>query len=648
MICVGDLEANGFLHQADRVWCGVFKDIQTGVVYKFHQGSHVDYVTSMLEFMDSTEVIMFHNGTGYDFPLLTKLYDYEYKGKKVDTLLMSRLLKPDRLLPRNCPDKSVRPHSIAAWGYRVGRGKVEHEDWSQYSDDMLHRCAEDVEILHLTYDVLMEEAKELGGWRDAFLLTFNLFSILEKQKEYGWLVDRPHMDKCIGRLTYWMDKIDRVIVPLLPDVLVVEETKTKGEWGYVKKPFLKNGKPSAITERFLDSIGGDLDSSHIGGCFTRLFYRKTDLNSNKEVKDYLLKSGWIPDKWNYKKDANGRPAKGADGMPIRSSPKMSHDDPFLGIVGGIGRLIARRVQCRHRRSTIEGWIESIREDGAIESRVTGIATTGRMKHGGIVNVPNGESFFGKAMRKCFIAREGMVLVGCDSAGCQNRMLAARVGDDFFTDTLINGDKEKGTAIHQVNQKAIKEVAGFDVTYGQAKTLNYAFMFGASDNKLGATLGMGKEAGAKIRAALLSVAAGFEELVIELTEEWKRNAKKRSNAWGKTDYYNGWVRGLDGRPIFIASEHQILVYVLQSDEGIMMSAAYCLLYKRLNKRGFKWGTDYGIVCFYHDEYTIECREEIAGEVAKIAEQCIVDAGKFYNIACPHQGEAEIGKNWMAIH
>lgn len=173
------------------------------------------------------------------------------------------------------------------------------------------------------------------------------------------------------------------------------------------------------------------------------------------------------------------------------------------------------------------------------------------------------------------------------------------------------------------------------------------MFGASDNKLGQTLGKGKEAGALIRKALLSVAAGFERLVSELTEEWRSNAKTRINDWGKKQYYNGWIRGLDGRPIFIKSEHQILVYMLQSDEAIFMSAAYCLMYKRLSKK-YKWGKDFGIVCFYHDEATIECRPEISKDVANIMEKCIVDAGKFYNINCPHQGEAEIGENWFEIH
>jgi len=290
----------------------------------------------------------------------------------------------------------------------------------------------------------------------------------------------------------------------------------------------------------------------------------------------------------------------------------------------------------------------IRPDGRIAARVSGVATTGRMKHGGIVNVPGGDAFFGKQMRRCFTCKPGYVFVGCDSAGCQNRMLAARVGDQFFTDTLLKGRKEDGTSIHHVNQRAIKEVAGLSVSYHLAKTLNYAFMFGASDKKLAMTTGSpSPELGARIREALLSVAAGFERLVNELTAEWRSNAKKRMNSWNKVEYFNGWVTGLDGRPIYIESEHQILVYVLQSDEAVMMTAAYNLLCKRLAKK-YRYGEDYGVVCFYHDEYTIECREEIGEDVAAIAEKCIVDAGKFYNIACPHEGDAAIGKNWWEIH
>jgi hypothetical protein len=142
------------------------------------------------------------------------------------------LLNPKRLVPFNCPDKKTGPHSIKAWGYRVGRGKPDHDDWENFSEEMLHRCSEDTEILELVYKALLDEAKG-GKWRDAFLLSFRLFENLQKQEEYGWLVDRQHMDFCISQLTNWIRRIDAVLTPNLPYVLEIDETKKQGKLAFV-------------------------------------------------------------------------------------------------------------------------------------------------------------------------------------------------------------------------------------------------------------------------------------------------------------------------------------------------------------------------------------------------------------------------------
>lgn len=640
-----DIEADGLLEEVTRVHCGVVSDLKGRDVCKFrpHQ------ISELLQELQSSDVLIGHNIISYDLPVLEKLYGFKFKGQVVDTLVMSRLQKPDRPIPIHAKDraKAVKTHSLYTWGVRVGVDKPDYDEWDEFDEDMLHRCSEDVRINCLVFFELMKEVQG-QNWKDAHKLTFKLFENLHKQEEYGWLVDRTYMDKSISLLTHWMDRIDRAITPYLPLKVVVDEAKTKGEYGFVKKPFKKNREYTQQVLKWMDTVGIDPSKRTVVGPFTRVSFRLVSLDSNDETKEFLLREGWQPETWNFKKDKKGKPVKDDNGQLIYTSPKLHGDDPFIGIEGGVGRLIAKRVQCRHRRSQIEGWIKLIRPDGRISARVAGIATTGRMKHAAIVNVPGGDAFFGKQMRKCFTCKPGFVLVGCDSAGCQNRMLAARVGDPFFTETLIHGSKENGTSIHHVNQRAIREVAGLDVSYHMAKTLNYAFMFGASDKKLASSYGSTDvNVGAKIREALLSVAAGFQELVDHLTREWRSNAKKRLNRWGKMEYYHGWVTGLDGRPIYIESEHQILVYVLQSDEAIFMTAAYNLVCKRLAKK-YQYGVDYGVVCFYHDEYTIECREDIAKDVARIAEKCIVDAGKFYKIACPHSGEAEIGKNWWEIH
>jgi len=634
-VVVADLEADNLLADATVVWCGVFLDINTKEKWKFepHQ------VKEMLKFMDTCDGMIMHNGLAYDWPLLEKLYGYIYNGKTVDTLVMSRIQNNKRLRPFSMPKEAKGgPHSLASWGYRVGRGKVAHDEWDVYSPEMMHRCDEDVEITLLTYLALLEEADGYD-WRGAWNLSFKLFEILHKQEMYGWLVDRPYMDKSIKLLTHWITRIDSIITPLLPLIVDIQETKKAGQVGHLRSVFLKSGKYSAYTLAWYDRNNINEQAVSVVGPFSRVSFRHVDLNSNEETKGFLLSEGWQPEEWNYKK-IDGKWAKGDDGQRIRTSAKMSHTDPFNGIQSGVGKMVSRRVQCRHRRSNIEGWIKLIRDDGRIATPVSGLASTGRLKHKGVVNVPGGDTFFGVQMRKCFICKEGYKIVGTDSAGCQLRMLAARMGDDAYTYELLHGD------MHTTNQLA----AGL-ATRAQAKTFIYAFLFGAGDAKIGAIVGGGKKEGRALKDRFLAGLPALDRLITELTEEWRGNARTRKvrTEWGvRTEHYDGWVIGLDGRPIRIPSEHAVLVYVLQSDEAIMMSAAYCLLYKRAIAKGWKFGEDWAYLIFYHDEYQCEVKEELCEEFAILAEECIVDAGEFYNISCPHKGTSKTGVNWYETH
>lgn len=79
----------------------------------------------------------------------------------------------------------------------------------------------------------------------------------------------------------------------------------------------------------------------------------------------------------------------------------------------------------------------------------------------------------------------------------------------------------------------------------------------------------------------------------------------------------------------------------------MAMAYIKLCRDLHEK-YVWGVDYGVVCWYHDEYTIECREDIAEDVKRISEDAIKWAGEYFKITCPHAGDGNIGKNWYEIH
>ena len=101
---------------------------------------------------------------------------------------------------------------------------------------------------------MLEEAGN-GNWMPAFKLTFRLFECLQKQEEYGWLVDQKHMQACIKQLTRWIALIDRVITPYLPLIVEVNESKKAGEYNFVRKPFLKSGEYSESVNSWRTSIG---------------------------------------------------------------------------------------------------------------------------------------------------------------------------------------------------------------------------------------------------------------------------------------------------------------------------------------------------------------------------------------------------------
>lgn len=228
---VFDLEANGLLPELDTIWCAVVRDLNTNELRRYVP-SDIDLLTARLS---EYECLIGHNSIQYDFPALKKVFGWEYRGKKIDTLLMSRTQKPNRKSPPDCPNK-VAPHSLEAWGFRLGNYKLEHEEWDRFSLEMLERCERDCLLTEQVYYSLLEEG-EGRGWERAHLLNAKLFENLQKQEEGGWTVDVEHIRRSIGTLDRWIDRISASILPRLPIVVDILETKKDGDYNYVRKPF---------------------------------------------------------------------------------------------------------------------------------------------------------------------------------------------------------------------------------------------------------------------------------------------------------------------------------------------------------------------------------------------------------------------------
>jgi DNA polymerase I-like protein with 3'-5' exonuclease and polymerase domains len=289
-------------------------------------------------------------------------------------------------------------------------------------------------------------------------------------------------------------------------------------------------------------------------------------------------------------------------------------------------LIKEYLMVQKRIAQIESWLEVVGKDGRVHGRViTNGAVTGRMTHmkPNMAQIPNSGSPYGPECRQCWTVEEGNVLVGCDASGLELRMLAHYMKDEDYVKTVCEGSSKDGTDVHTVNQKA----AGLQ-TRDQAKTFIYAFLYGAGASKIGSIVGGSSAAGQRLIDAFLKGTPALQRL---------RN---------KVSLYasEGYVPGLDGRKIWVRSEHAAVNSLLQGAGAIVMKKALCILSDTIKCN--KW--DAKFVANVHDEFQIECKADIADLVGKAGVQAIKDAGLAYNLRCPLDGEYKVGLNWRMTH
>ena len=211
---------------------------------------------------------------------------------------------------------------------------------------------------------------------------------------------------------------------------------------------------------------------------------------------------------------------------------------------------------------------------------------------------------------------------------QNRdqVLKAAAEPTETTTEVINGD------IHQRNA----DVLG--VSRKIAKPFLYAYLFGAGAGKLGLILTgkrdtkVGQQADEKFKSSIPGLAA--------LKDKLSAQYNSTANRFGSD---NAYIRGLDGRLIFVSSEHQTLNYLLQTAEGITCKAA--MVYARDRIKAEKI-LAYPII-HYHDEMAWVCKDEDAEVVREICVEAFKEAPKLYGVTIM-DGEGKIGQNWYDVH
>ena len=289
-------------------------------------------------------------------------------------------------------------------------------------------------------------------------------------------------------------------------------------------------------------------------------------------------------------------------------------------------LLRDYLLLQKRIAQVESWLEAMGSDGRVHGKViTNGAVTGRMTHSkpNMAQIPNAGSLYGPECRQCWTVEDGNVLVGCDASGLELRMLAHYMKDENYVRTVTEGSSKDGTDVHTVNQRA----AGLP-TRDLAKTFIYAFLYGAGDAKIGSIVGGSARDGALLKDKFLKQTPALGRLLSTVS---KYAAK-------------GFVPGLDGRRIWVRSEHAALNSLLQGAGAIVMKKALVIFNDKIKIN--KWPVKLVVNC--HDEFQMECPPEIADLAGQAAVKSIEEAGIFYNLRCPLSGEYKIGSSWRDTH
>jgi len=483
-------------------------------------------------------------------------------------------------------------HSLKNWGYKTGYHKLESPDsFEEYTPEMLKYCSQDVLLNELVYERLKKDTVLFG--KESIELEHKVAEIIQQQRENGFAFDEKAAMTLLADLQHRIEEVKEEV-----------RITFKPKWVDDKlvKPYVK--KDGQLSKRGLTDEEYD-NCLWFGN--TEPFMRKKlvdfNLGSRKQIGEYLTDFGWKPKRFT------------PTGQPIV-------DEGTLKKIKHIpeAQLIAEFLLLQKRIAQISSWIDAVEGNRIHGAVISNGAITGRMTHRSpnTAQIPSVRQPFGKECRACWTVDEGNVLLGIDASGLELRMLAHYMNDEEFTNEILNGD------VHTANQK----LAGLK-TRDVAKTFIYALMYGAGDARLGNVMNASVKAGKKARELFFENKPAFKKL----NDKVKSTAKVR-----------GYLKGLDKRVLWIRNEHASLNTLLQSAGAIVMKKALVLLDEYLIERNL----EYKFVANIHDEWQMEVPQDIADEVGRLGVEAIVEAGNFFNLRCPLDGEYKYGRDWSETH
>jgi DNA polymerase I-like protein with 3'-5' exonuclease and polymerase domains len=567
-----DIETN---LKHDTIWLCVTKHSVTGEIRHWREAD------SLQQYLEGEQVVG-HNIIGFDAPVLKKVWGVGIPDNTLmDTLVMSRLYKPDIEIVAIMSGKAPKPHSLEAWGHRLGSYKIGFTDFDGgWTQEMATYCEQDVQLLEKLYNFLTTTMIREGFSLQSIQLEHEVALICRGMEENGFMLDMPKAMALHATLSGRMSDIEESMQQVFPPIVEQRFSEKTGKQLKDKITIFNSGSRQQIAERL----------AGLGVVFTK----KTD-KGNVIVDEAVLEKIDLPE----------------------------------------AKLVSEYLMIQKRVAQVSSWLELVGDDGRVHGRVTtNGAVTGRATHSSpnMAQVPAVGSPFGAECREMWRVPVGYKQVGVDLSGIELRCLGHYLNDKEWMDELLKGDihwfnaqsfglVDKGTVKDDNNPEHKK---ARNVT----KTLTYGVLYGAGAAKAGSIVGGNSSKGKKLIDSFINNTPGLSAL-----------KKKISRLMAK-----GHLPALDGRRVWVRSEHAALNTLLQSAGAIVAKQWLIESTKLLQEKGI----DAKLLAFVHDETQWEVKEDQAEEAARLIEQAATKAGEALGFRCPVDAEGKIGNNWRECH
>jgi DNA polymerase-1 len=691
---VSDIESDGLLDTITKVHCLVLRDADTNEVFDFSDEKYgPGSIEKGIRMLMDADCIVFHNGIKFDVPALQKLYpwfeprwivteDDVRNGVGVrDTLTYSRLIWSDisngdekRVRVGQMPGKLTGSHGLEAWGYRLklnkgdyskqreaearALGMTEARDifeftWGAWNQEMHDYCILDTEVTLALWKLIQRKAYST----QAIWLEHRFAYILAMQERYGFGFDREAAAKLYSTLVARRLELKDELAAVFPGRF--EPVETKAFKRTVKRwVACSDGAQTRINKKAGTYERGFYSREDEGSEFTRIEWVEFNPGSRMHIAKRLQEKGW-------------KPIEFTDG----GQPKI--DETILdGLIYPEAALLSEHFLVGKRIGQLaegdQAWLR-LEVQGVIHGSVnTNGAVTGRCTHSNpnIAQCPKVGSPYGAECRSLFRARLGR-LVGADLAGLELRCLAhfmARYDNGEYGRILLEGD------IHWANVVALGLTSEprddtqliHKLFRNAAKTFIYAFLYGAGDLKIGATIyelviiaarKAGYEGWADLQEKFFGTrsAEGPDEAALtkggkKLKQTFMRKtpALKALKEAVTAAAQKGTIKGMDGRILAIRSPHAALNTLLQSAGALIAKLATVLAYDDLCTRGYFFGRDWALVAHVHDEMQADTKKELADEIGNVLVEGMREAGRVFGFRLPVDGEFKTGANWCETH